>query len=80
MKMSKAEKMFNELGFVRQTNSRSEIVYQDTTKGYWDYVFFYKEVKTYEVYRALFGQNPKTSRIINVELHQAITVQMKELE
>ena len=73
--MSKAEKMFKELGFEKINRYFDILIWVKND----DIIKFRLELKQVQVYmRSIDGKlRPPVS--INVELHQAITQQMKEL-
>lgn len=85
--MSKAEKMFNELGFVKIRNDRVFLEYEKNewrradnfADNFIERVVIDKEEKEYWLSYFINGDSSERSLIVGISLHQAITQQMKEL-
>lgn len=81
--MSKAEIMFNELGFVKIRNDRVFLEYEKNewrrADNFIEKVVIDKEEKEYWLSYFINGDSSERSLIVGISLHQAITQQMKEL-
>lgn len=73
-----ANKMFEELGFIREEEEKTCMLYKNTWQPE-TLVSFYLENKRYSVSEYEYMSGEYTWKSITIALHKAITQQLKEL-